>query len=343
MSISLKDRIAGAERDAVTEESPIAALFHNAQAGEPVAATTPGTSSKFVELPVDLLDEIPQKFSLREEELPELRDSIIARGILHRMVIRPNPGHPGRYEIISGRRRRRAAMMAGYTTVPCEIIEADDVEARLKMLDGNLEQRTELLPSEKAWAYRERMELLKHQGKRSDLENVKNDPNPLGENELLTSSQIETKLRSDEEVAKGTKHSRATIQRYIRLSYLTPELLEEVDNKKLGLAAGESLSYLTPEKQMVVYEYFFLDHKKQITAALAESLRAVGEKEALTPGRIQDILSPQVKKPVKISKVSVPMKPLRKFFPAEMSAKEIEKQITEIVTEYFKAHSQGGD
>lgn len=322
MSMSLKDRIAGAEHDAVVEESPIAALFRNAQAGETTTpqtalVTQPRSSPQLRDLPANALDEMGQPFRLySEKKLEEMKESIIAHGIIQRIIVRPSPDTPGRYQIISGRNRRRAAILAGYIMVPCEIRDLDDDEACLQMVETNLRQRDELLPSEKAWAYRIRLESLVHQGKR-------------------TSAQIEQKL-SVEVVAEDTDDSRPQVQRYIRLTYLTPELLEAVDNDALGFGAGVSLSYLSEESQIAVYEYFFMSHKQKISGALAETLRAAGEKDELTIDLIAAILSPTVKKPVKLNKVSVPMKPLRQFWPAETPAKEIEKQIIEIVTEYFK-------
>lgn len=324
---TLKDKIAAAEHSAAVEESPIAALFRNAQAGEAatsqsgtVAPTTPSQQRR--EMSVDLMDEMEQPFKLHlGEKLDQLKESIIRHGIIHAIVIRPNPNAPGRYEIISGRRRRRAAMLAGYTTVPVDIRPMDDDEARQQMVDTNLEQRDELLPSERALAYRIRLEALAHQGKR-------------------TSRQTVAKLKSADEVSDD--ESGRQVQRYIRLTYLLPELLDAVDNDTLGFGAGISLSYLSEKSQEAVYNYFFLEHKQKISGDLAESLRAAGEKEELTPERILVILSPTVKKPMKINKVSVPMKPLRQFWPAETPAKEIEKQIIEIVTEYFKQVGGGG-
>lgn len=327
MSISLKDRIAGAEHDAVTEESPIAAIFQSAQVAaqskEPKQAINQASTvtqsqayPQLRDLPADALDEMEQPFRLySEKKLEEMKESIIAHGIIQRIIVRPSPDTPGHYQIISGRNRRRAAMRAGYTMVPCEIRDLDDDEARLQMVTTNLDQRDELLPSEKAWAYRIRLEALVHQGKR-------------------TSRQTVAKLKSADEVSED--ESGRQVQRYIRLTYLTPELLDAVDNDTLGFGAGVSLSYLSEKSQEAVYNYFFLEHKQKISGDLAESLRAAGEKEELTPERILVILSPAVKKPVKINKVSVPMKPLRQFWPAETPAKEIEKQIIEIVTEYFK-------
>lgn len=340
---TLKDRIAAAERAAETEESPIAALFHGAKALAPTDSTEPVPSSpapakkdpRLAELPVDILDEMEQPFRLYgDDKMEKMRQSIIAHGVIQRVIVRPDPEEPGHYQIISGRNRRRAAIQAGHVTVPCEIRDLTDEEARLQMLTTNLDQRDELLPSEKAWAYREQLEILAHQGKKLDFGSIENAPAALGQNEERTCRQSVDKLKSVDQVGANEGESGRQIQRYIRLTYLMPELLDAVDEKTLGFGAGVSLSYLSPDSQDAVYQYFFVNNKKSISGALAEALREKGEKKPLTVERIQAILAP-APAPAKIKKVSVPMKPLRKFFPAEATQKEIERQIIEILTEYF--------
>lgn len=336
---SLKDRIAGAEQAAATEGSPIASLFKNSQPTTPKAPVpTTGAQSgfgktQFVDLPVDILDEMPQRFRISEDQVENLTEDIRLHGIIHRIIVRPHPERPGRYQIIAGRHRRRGAIGAGYRMVPCEIRELDDTEARLLMISSNLQQRDNLLPSEKAWAYREQMELLAHQGKRTDFEKLQNGSEALGKNGKQTSCNDCTKLRSDETVAAGTKDSARTVQNYIRLTYLLPELLEAVDAGKLGIVVGVTLSYLLADNQRVIYQYFFEDHKQTINSNLADALRIAGEKEPVTEELIARILSPAVKP--KPRKVTIKMRPIQNFFPGA-SPKEIEKQIIEILTEYFK-------
>lgn len=336
---SLKDRIAGAEQAAATEESPIAAMFNNSQPTTPKAPVpTTGAQSgfgntQFVDLPVDILDEMPQRFRISEDQVENLTEDIRLHGIIHRIIVRPHPERPGRYQIVAGRHRRRGAIGAGYRMVPCEIRNLDDTEARLLMISSNLQQRDNLLPSEKAWAYREQMELLARQGKRTDIEKFKKGPETLGQKEDETCGNVCHKSR--DEIAAGTKDSARTVQNYIRLTYLLPELLEAVDAENLGIVAGVTLSYLSQDNQAVVYQYFFVDHKQKIGNSIADSLCSAAEKESITEELIAQLLSPAVKaKPIR--KVSVPMKRLRSYFPAEASAKEIEKQIIEILTEYFR-------
>lgn len=334
---TLKDRINGAEQAAATEKSPIAALFHP-QAVIPTETPASASSQRadLLDLPVDLMDEMEQPFRIYSgKKMEQMRESIAAHGIIQRVVVWENPERPGRYEIISGRHRRRGAILAGYTMVPSEIRHVDAAEARLQMLATNLDQRDELLPSEKAWAYREQMELLAHQGKRTDIEQFENASETLGENEEQTSGNDCQKWARDE-IAAGSKDSARTIQNYIRLTYLTPELLEAVDAEKLGIVVGVTLSHLSADNQAAVYQYFFVDHKQAISSNLADTLRSAGEKGVLTEQMIQELLSPAKKAPKPLRKVSVPMKKIRDYFPAEATPKEIEKQIIEILTEYFK-------
>ncbi|MEA4954850.1 MAG: ParB/RepB/Spo0J family partition protein [Pseudoflavonifractor sp.] len=318
--MNLKDRILEAETAAATEESPLAALFRNAKPlgmePDPSSPAAP-QSPRLLELPADALDEMEQPFRLyNDAKMEKMRQSISAHGIIQRIVVRPYPEGSGHYQIVSGRNRRRAAVLAGYTMVPCEVRVLDDDEARLQMVATNLEQREELLPSEKAWAYRIQLETLAHQGK-------------------MTSTQFVSK-RSNEEIGAENDESREKVRRYIRLTYLSPELLEAVDNGTLGFGAGASLSYLPPESQTAVHQYFFVDHKQKISGDLADKLRAAGEGTTLSAELIRDILFPAVKKGKPLRKVSIPMKPLRRYFPAEATSQEIEQQIIQIVIEHFR-------
>lgn len=325
MAMNLKDRIAGAERAAVEEENPIAALFRNPVATSEKLTEQSQTYPQFREVPIELMDEMEQPFRLYDgtAEMESLIEKIREQGIVERLIVRPSPTTAGRYQIIAGRHRRRAAKQLGYTSVPCEIRNLTDDEATLQMIATNVDRREKLLPSEKAWAYRMRLEALVHQGKR-------------------TCTQIEYKLKSVDLVAEGTDDSREKVRRYIRLTYLLPELLEMVDQERLGFGAGVSLSYLSEQSQRVVYHYFFeVNSKLKISGVTAEALRVAGEHEELTDELIRSTLFPESKKEKPLKKVSVQMKPLRKFFPAELPPKEIEKQIIEIVTAYFERQGKG--
>ena len=160
------------------------------------------------------------------DELREMARSILDHGVVTPAIARPRP--EGGYELLSGHRRKAACQLAGLETLPTVVRELDDDAATIVMVDSN-QQRENLLPSEKAFAYQMKLEALKHQGKR-------------------TSSQVGTKLRSDEMIAAGSEDSRAQIQRYIRLTYLLPELLKMVDEGRIAMTPAVELSYL-PKKQ----------------------------------------------------------------------------------------------
>ena len=171
-----------------------------------------------------------------DEKMQELVESIKVNGVLSPVLIRPTGMDT--YEMISGHRRLHAAQLAGLTAIPSIIREMTDDEAVMAMVDANI-QREELLRSEKAFAYKMKMEASKNQGKRSDL----------------TSSQNETKLRADEKLAQEAGESRAQIQRFIRLTELIPELLEYVDKKRISFTIGVDISHLDKEIQKWLFEY----------------------------------------------------------------------------------------
>ena len=166
-----------------------------------------------------------------DDRMMQLVDSIKDRGILVPGLARPR--EDGGYELISGHRRKRAAELAGLVEMPVEIRDMTDDEAVIAMVDANL-QREEILPSEKAFAFKMKLAAISHQGKRSDL----------------TSGQVVPKFRrATEEVAEGTGESYKQIQRYIRLTELLPDLLEMVDNKKIKFNPAVELSYISPNEQ----------------------------------------------------------------------------------------------
>lgn len=165
-----------------------------------------------------------------DEKMEELVASIRENGVLVPVLLRPDDC--GGYEMVSGHRRMHASMLAGFDTIPAIIREMTNDEAVIAMVDANI-QREELLPSEKAFAYKMKLSAMKRQGIRSDL----------------TLSQNETKLRSDEELSKQVGESRAQIQRFIRLTELIPDLLEMVDSKKLNFTTAVDISYLDKKIQ----------------------------------------------------------------------------------------------
>ena len=175
---------------------------------------------------------------LDDEKMDTLVDSIRENGILNPVIVRPDQS--GNYEMISGHRRLHAAKIVGLKKVPAIVKEMSDDEAIIKMVDANI-QREEILPSEKAFAYKMKLDALKRTAGRPTKENACHNG---------------THLRSDQELALQVGDSARSIQRYIRLTELIPELLDYVDNKKIGLVMAVDLSYLDEQVQKWVYEYF---------------------------------------------------------------------------------------
>ena len=171
-----------------------------------------------------------------DEKMQDLIESISESGVLTPVLIRPDRNDG--YEMISGHRRMHAAQKAGLITIPAIVREMTDDEAVIAMVDANI-QREELLPSEKAFAYKMKLEAMKRQGSRTDL----------------TLSQNETKLRSDEILSKQVGERRAQVQRYIRLTELIPDLLELVDKKRLNFTIAVDISYIPQDVQKWIYEY----------------------------------------------------------------------------------------
>ena len=173
---------------------------------------------------------------LDDEKMQDLVESVRINGVLTPVLLRMDDNEE--YEMVSGHRRMHAAQLAGLTTIPAIVRELSDDDAIVAMVDANI-QREELLPSEKAFAYKMKLEAMKRQGIRADL----------------TLSQNETKLRSDEVLSKQVGESRAQVQRFVRLTELIPELLDLVDNKKLQFTVAVDISYIDKEVQEWIYEY----------------------------------------------------------------------------------------
>ena len=192
---------------------------------------------KIRDIPLDLIDDFPDHpFHVRDDEdMVQLVESIKTNGVLTPAVLRQK--EDGRYELVSGHRRKRACELAGLTTLRSEIKDLTRDEAVVYMVESNF-QRTTILPSEKAFAYKMRFEAMKRQGKRTDL----------------TSSPVGTKLRTDEIIAQESGDSRNQIHRYIRLTNLVPELLEYVDEGRIKMRPAVELSYLDEDSQRDVVE-----------------------------------------------------------------------------------------
>lgn len=209
-----------------------------------------------------------------ETKLRQLTEDIRQNGVLNPIIVRPCG--IGRYQILAGHNRVNAAKAAGLENIPAMIRDVDDDTATLIMVNTNLNQRDEMLPSEKAWAYRLQLEAMKRQGKRSDLTSGQND-------------QKLASIYSRDVLAEQSGESSKQIQRYIRLTYLTENLLEMVDNGMLPFVSGVTLSYLTAEQQEIVCEVS-ANCDKRISTAQAEQIRRL---EDITEDSVKSVLLPE--------------------------------------------------
>ena len=248
-----------------------------------------------------------------DEKMDELVASIRENGVLVPVLLRPD--EHGGYEMVSGHRRMHASILAGFDTIPAIVREMTNDEAVIAMVDANI-QREELLPSEKAFAYKMKLGAMKRQGTRSDL----------------TLSQNETKLRSDSELSKQVGESRAQIQRYIRLTELIPDLLEMVDSKKLNFTTAVDISYIDKQVQGWLYEYI-CDNGFIKPNQIAELRKFIGQGNMTQPLMISILNSTiQVKAPSK--KVTFNEKKLTKYFPAHYSSADMERVIVSLLEKW---------
>ena len=259
------------------------------------------TMKKPVAIPVEKLRPFAgHPFKVKDdEEMNTLIESIQTQGILSPLIVRPIE-NTEEYEVVSGHRRLHAAQKAGITEVPALIYALDRDAAAIAVVDSNL-HREHILPSEKAFAYKLKMEALSHQGKRTDL----------------TSGQLGPKLRSDEMIAEESGESRKQVQRYIRLTYLIPELLQLVDDGKIALTPAVELSYLPEKAQTYLLEEM---RRNDCTPSLSQAIRMkkLYQTGSLSPEDISTIM--QEEKANQQEKVSFKTGDLRKFFPKSYSA-----------------------
>ena len=245
-----------------------------------------------------------------DEKMEELVASIRENGVLVPVLLRPDDC--GRYEMVSGHRRMHASMLAGFDTIPAIIREMTNDEAVIAMVDANI-QREELLPSEKAFAYKMKLSAMKRQGSRNDL----------------TSCQIGTKFRADEAMSEQTGESARSIQRYIRLTELIPNLLEMVDSKKLNFTTAVDISYLDKKIQDWLYEYI-CDNGFIKPNQIAELRKFAGQGNMTQPLMISILNSTiPIKAPAK--KVTFTEKKLTKYFPEHYSSTDMERVIVSLL------------
>ena len=268
------------------------------------------------EIPLDQLKPFKNHpFKVRDDQrMLDTVDSIREYGVLVPAIARPDP--EGGYELISGHRRKRGCEMAGLQTMPVIIRDLDDDAAVLVMVDSNI-QREELLPSERAFAYKMKLEALKHQGARMDL----------------TSCQVGTKLRADEKLAESVNESARTVQRFIRLTELISELLDMVDERKLAFNPAVEVSYLKRDEQRMLLEAM---DAEQTTPSLsqAQRLKKFSQEGRLTEEAMSAIMSK--KKKSDMDKVTLRSDTLRRYFPKSYTPKQMEQTIIKLLDVWQK-------
>ena len=257
---------------------------------------------RIYDIPLSEIDDFPDHpFKVKlDEDMDQLVQSIKERGIITPVTLRPK--EDGRYEIVSGHRRKKACELAGFDTVKAEVREMTRDEAIILMVESNL-QRSVILPSEKAFSYKMRLEAMKRQGQRTDL----------------TLSPVETKLRSSELIAQNSGDSRAQVDRYIRLTELIPELLDLVDEGRIAFRPAVELSYLQKEEQGALLEQIaYADATPSLAQAI--KLKRFSQDRKLNNEVIESIMSEE--KPNQREKINIKYAEARRFIHASIPYKK---------------------
>ena len=249
-----------------------------------------------------------------DDKMLETIESVRDHGVLVPALVREKP--MGGYEMISGHRRKMASELAGKETMPCIVRNLSDDQAVIVMVDSNL-QREEILPSEKAFAYKMKLEAMNRQGKRTDL----------------TSTPLVSKFRTNEILAQEAGESRETIRRYIRLTELIPEILEMVDDKKISMRPAVELSYLPKEEQEILYDTM---ESEDCTPSHAQAIKI---RKFSAEGRLnEDVLLSIMaeEKPNQVEQWKIPKNRLKKYFPSGTSQQKMEETIIKALELYRK-------
>ena len=250
---------------------------------------------------------------LDDEAMTRTVESIAQYGVLAPLIARPRPDGDG-YEIISGHRRQYAAKLAGLETLPVIVRQMSDDAAVILMVDSNL-QREHILPSERAFAYKMKLDAIKNQGARSDL----------------TSSQFGTKLRADEKVAKDSGESRNQVQRFVRLTNLVPELLDMVDEKKISFNPAVELSYLDEKQQQDFLEAM---DASQNAPSLSQAIRIkkLAQQGEFDYDAVYNIMNEEKKS--ELDTVTIKNETLRKYFPRNYTPRQMESIIIKLLDQW---------
>ena len=293
LNVSLK----GADDIFSTEES------RQEQQREQVQQIPIGELSPFKNHPFKVLD---------DESMQRTVESVEQYGVLSPLIARPRP--EGGYEIISGHRRQHAAQLAGLDALPVIVRQMDDDAAVLLMVDSNL-QRENILPSERAFAYKMKLEALKNQGARSDL----------------TSTQLVSKLRSNEQLGAETNQSRETVRRFIRLTNLVPELLDMVDEKKIAFNPAVELSHLDTNQQRDFLEAMN-DTQNAPSLSQAQRLKKLAQEGHFSYDVAFAVMGEEKKD--ELDKVVIKNDTLRKYFPRSYTPKQMEDTIIKLLEQW---------
>ena len=274
---------------------------------------------KIYDIPLTEIDEFPNHpYQVRmDEDMTQLVESVKERGIITPVILRKKEN--GRYEMVSGHRRMKACELAGLETVKADVQDLTRDEAIILMVESNL-QRSTILPSEKAAAYKMRLEAMKRQGERTDL----------------TSSPVGTKLRSDAQLAQEVGESRNQIQRYIRLNELVPGLVNMVDEGKIAMRPAVELSYLSEKEQENLLESISY---QDATPSLAQAIkmRDFSKKGKLSEDVIESIMCEE--KPNQREKFSIRADRIRPYLPSDISPRETEEYVLKAL-EYYQRYRE---
>ena len=279
--------------------------------------------SKIRDIPLELIDDFPDHpFKVRDDEdMQQLVESIKERGVITPATVRQK--EDGRYELISGHRRKRASELAGFDTLRCEVVDLNRDEATILMVESNF-QRSQILPSEKAYAYKMRLEAMNRQGQRTDL----------------TSTPLVSKSRTNEELGNQVGESREQIRRYVRLTNLVPELLEVVDEGRIKMRPAVELSYLDEDSQRDVVDEIDMNdatpsHDQTIR------MRKFFDEGKLTTEAIQAIMSEE--KPNQKEKIVLRGDRVRQLIPKNIPVSQTEEFVCKALEHYNKFLKQRAD
>lgn len=269
-------------------------------------------------VPIELIDDNPNNpyHVDRDEKMQEMSESIKQYGVLEPIIIRPKEN--GRYELVAGHRRKMASIIAGKKGIRSTIKDLTDDEATILMVDSNI-QREEILPSERAFAFKLKLEALNHQGKKLDG---------------TTLSPLDTKLDSAQIIANENNESRAQVFRYIRLTYLIPELLEEVDNKRIAFRPAVELSYLEEDYQYVILNKLQYD---EVSPSLSQAitLKKMQQEGTISEEKIENLLDKE--KPNQKEFIKIHNEKIEKYIPTKIKESgKVEDFIIQCVEEHNK-------